>query len=399
MPPSLSPLADPLPLADPSGSAPAALPPTQTATPLNPLPPSHPSASAPSASDQFALDLPVRQGLDEVRGRVLADDEGKWDVILPRQSLLMDRGTLLLPSEYEGDYPPAMTLSPWATAQACTRLGIPTAYFRRCPLPLQDAQFNHWAWKGNGIHEDGTWDDEPEAPPTQGEAPERWLLRAKEGQVRGILSQRYVRLDNHQLLDCLHPLLRSRYEVKSLALTEESLHLRLVDPALARDVLPNDRLVVGLHVANSEVGRRAVSVDALVYRLVCANGLIKLVRGRSLLRHRHVSWDEPRFASSLERALGEALTAGAGLIEQLSWAARTPVADVDGTLTALVHQGSLTQELRERVRRALLGTPPSQQETAYGLVNALTFVAQGLCPDDRYDLEVLAGRSHDWRYS
>jgi hypothetical protein len=65
---------------------------------------------------------------------------------------------------------------------------------------------------------------------------------------------------------------------------------------------------------------------------------------------------------------------------------------VDGTLAALVQQGSLTQELREGVRRALLGTPPSQQETVYGLVNALTFVAQGLCPDDRYDLEVLAGR-------
>ena len=210
--------------------------------------------------------------------------------------------------------------------------------------------------------------------------------------MRGILSQRYVRLDNRHLLDCLLPLLQSRYEVKHLALTPESLHLRLVDPDLTRDVLPNDRLMVGLHVANSEVGRRAVSVDALVYRLVCANGLIRLVRGRSLLRHRHVSWDEPRFAEALQKALGEALTAGAGLIEQLAWAAKTPIPDVDGTLAALVQQGSLTQELREGVRRALLGTPPSQQETVYGLVNALTFVAQGLCPDDRYDLEVLAGR-------
>ncbi len=113
MPPILS------PLADPSGSAPAALPPAQAAS--SPAPLSLPSSPL-SVPDQFALDLPARQGLDEVRGRVLADDEGKWDVILPRQSLLMDRGTLLMPSEYEGDYPPAMTLSPWATAQACTRL-------------------------------------------------------------------------------------------------------------------------------------------------------------------------------------------------------------------------------------------------------------------------------------
>ena len=379
MPPDLS-------LLPPDPAAPAAMRPSQAAFPL------------PEPSPQFALDIPARRGLDEVRERIHADNTGKWDLTLPRHRLMLRGGRLVLPSGYEDEYPERLTLSPWATAQACQRLGIPTAYFRKCPPPLRDAQFNHWAWREQAQQEyDLPLDDEdmepvPVAEPPVPAKPDGWLLRAKGSEVRGILSQRYVRLDNQQLMDCLVPLLESRYEVKSLALTGESLHLRLIDPSLARDVLPNDRLMVGLHVTNSEVGRRAVSVDALVYRLVCTNGLIRLVRGKSLLRQRHISWEQPRFVDALHRALCEALTAGAGLIEQLAWAVRTPVPNVEGTLTALMQQGSLTQSLQEGVRRALLGTPPSQQETVYGFVNALTFVAQGLCPDDRYDLEVLAGR-------
>ena len=34
----------------------------------------------------------------------------------------------------------------------------------------------------------------------------------------------------------------------------------------------------------------------------------------------------------------------------------------------------------------------SQRDTLYGLVNALTFTAQTLAPDERYSLETLAGR-------
>ena len=43
--------------------------------------------------------------------------------------------------------PERLTLSPWATAQACQRLGIPPDYFRRCSDPLKDANFNHFLWR------------------------------------------------------------------------------------------------------------------------------------------------------------------------------------------------------------------------------------------------------------
>src|SRR5262249_8787947 len=150
--------------------------------------------------------------------------------------------------------------------------------------------------------------------------------------LRGALSKRYAPLDNATLLSCLSPLLERRYSVGWFAMSDTSLHLRLIDTQLARDVLPHDRLFVGIHIANSEFGKRAVPVDALVFRLVCSNGLIRLVKGKSLLHQRHLFLSRPRFEEALQQAIGEALTTAAGFLEQLAWATRAPIKDVEATL-------------------------------------------------------------------
>ena len=366
----------------PAGPDPLALP--VSMPPPSPLPE---TASPDWTQWQTTLDLPTRHGLSELQQRIQQDDKNKWDLTVPRDRLALSYGRLVLPEEHLDEHPELLTLSPWATAQACQRLGIPAPYFARCSAPLQDAQFNHWAWR--------TGDEPDEEVDGRTGTPRPWLLRCQGEGVRAVLSDRYAPLDNAELLGILIPLLEGRFEVRSIALTPESLHLRLVDPRLCREVLPNDRLMVGVHVANSEVGKRAVTVDALVWRLVCMNGLVRLVRGKSLLRRRHVSWDRPRFADALRVAVSEAVTAGAGLIDRLQTATREPVPDVAGVIRAIGRQASLTQAVQERVAQALLGTSPSQAETVYGLVQALTYTAQSLPPDDRYDLEVTVGRLLD----
>lgn len=346
---------------------------------------------------QFSLDLSSRDRLSAVRERVEADDRGKRDLVVARHELLMQQGKLTLPESYEDEFPTCLTLSPWARSQACQRLGIPAGYFGRCWAPLQDAQFNHWLWRTAKQDDPPDWaDDEAGAEgPDRTDTTERWLLRCKGSEARAVLSSRYAPLDNRALLDALTPLVERRFEVKGLSLTPESLHLRLVDPHLAREVLPDDRLLVGLHIANSEVGARAVTVDALVYRLVCTNGLIRLVNGRSLLHRRHIWRLGNSLPDALERAVGEAVTAGAGLLERLAWATQAPVPHMERTLETLGKQWDLTQETQKALRQALLITPPSQQETVYGLVNALTLAAQSLPPDGRYHLEARAGRLLD----
>jgi hypothetical protein len=47
--------------------------------------------------------------------------------------------------------------------------------------------------------------------------------------------------------------------------------------------------------------------------LVCSNGLVRLVKGKSLLQQRHIFVSQSSFKHNLERAMGEALTTAAGL--------------------------------------------------------------------------------------
>jgi hypothetical protein len=170
--------------------------------------------------------------LDEAHQRVIQDDKGKWDTLVYRDALDMREGSLAFPAHGSMQQLPP---SSWATGQLCARLGIPAAYFRKCPSHLQDTQANYWLREG--IQKEG----------------EQWLLRARDHELRAVLSERYSPLDNHTLLDELHTLLPSHYRVDWFGLSDESLHLRVVDPARYREVLPDDALTVGIHLANSEV--------------------------------------------------------------------------------------------------------------------------------------------------
>lgn len=308
--------------------------------------------------------------LEDVRQRVQRDDRGKWDTLVPRTELELFQGRLAFQAN---QCPQAIEPTPWSVSQLCTRLGIPTPYFRKCPAELQDAQANYWLRYGRQ------------------KAQEQWLLRLHHNTVRAVLSEHYSPLDNATLLDELRPLLPDSYRVDWFGLSDESLHLRVVDPQRYREVLPDDALTVGIHIANSEVGYRSVTVDALVYRLVCKNGLIRLVKGKSLMRQRHLHVSEMRFVGVLGEAIANALQESEGFLQQLQAATQTPVPDMAEVLEKIAERWHLSEETQETVKQSLQREPASQQESLYGLVNAYTAAAQHLPDEGRYDLEVLAG--------
>jgi len=109
-----------------------------------------------------------------------------------------------------------------------------------------------------------------------------------------------------------------------------------------------------------------VTVDALVYRLVCSNGLVRLVRGSSLLHQRHVSWSKPRFEVALRQAVHEALVHGVGFIERMSWATGMAVPDMDTTLAALGARWGLSQVTNEHVRQSCWTCRPSSTRPSTG---------------------------------
>lgn len=317
--------------------------------------------------------------LDEVRDHVQADSLGAWDTYASRDQLAFKDGQLAFDDKLGVER--RLTPTNWATGQLCSRLGIPAPYFRKCPPVLQDVQANYWLREADRLSETREAEDKSK----------RWMLRAKGETLRAVLSERYSPLDNSELLDALMPTLSARYRVDWFALADEGLHLRIVDPDRAREVLPDDELSVGIHISNSEVGFRSVTVDALIYRLVCKNGLIRLVKGRSLMRQRHVHLARPRLLASLEEAVASAWNEAEGFLGQVKRTTLMPVDDVEGTIERLGERWHLPKPVQDDVLLSLRREPAPVQETVYGVVNALTNVAQRLSDEARYDMEVLAG--------
>src|SRR4029078_11851254 len=144
-----------------------------------------------------------------------------------------------------------------ARRQLAEKLRIPYAYFERMredQPALLDHNVNTWCRSEDGGRR----------------------IRTLDGRVRAVLSDRYRRLDNYDLAENVLPILQrlpdARFE--SVELTETKMYLKVVTPRIEYEINPGDVVQAGIVITNSEVGCGMLSVQPLIYRLVCRNGLI-----------------------------------------------------------------------------------------------------------------------------
>jgi hypothetical protein len=321
----------------------------------------------------------------------------KKDLVLP-SSLMRhdsdDTGLTRLIVE-ESAAPVAYGVTPLARRQLADKLKIPYAYFERMRTEqpvLLDRNVNTWLQS----------DDE------------RRMLRTLDGNVRAVLSERYRRLDNFDLAESVLPILQQLPEVRfeSVELTETKMYLKCVTPRLKVEMAPGDIVQAGVVITNSEVGQGTLSVQPLLYRLVCRNGLIASDRS---LRKTHVG-----------RALG---TDDDGITvfkdDTLQADDRAFFLKVRDVVQAAVSETSFlqaAQKLQRTLQIPLVGNPVKTVEvlaqryvltdgeqagvlrhliaegdlSAYGLVNAVTHYSQDLDDYDRAtEFEVLGGKLID----
>ncbi len=310
--------------------------------------------------------------LTSILQRVSKEASQNWDEVIDPSELRMSGGELHL---RHFDQPPRpLKANTWAEGQLCSKLGIPVGYFRKCPPMLKDAQFEYWM---NQLYSS-----------SNGHTP-RLLLRGSGQTLRGVLSERYACIDNLSLIEAIDTLESTGLEVKGFEMTEVSFHLRLVDPTSYTEAGSDDPLFSGVHISNSEVGMRTLSVDALVYRQVCTNGLVRLVRNRSVYARKHIGHAPEQLASILRESAMAALDLGCRSALAFAQAKEMRIDDPEAKLTALAKPWNLTEEVQESIVRQLSIEP--LPDTAYGLINAITTVARSQDPDERFRIETLAG--------
>ena len=287
-----------------------------------------------------------------------------------------------------GDY----GMTDLARRQLADKLKIPFAYFERMRADqpaLLDGNVNTW------LRAD----------------PERRMIRTLDGQVRAVLSDRYRRLDHYDLAEHVLPFLQqlpdARFE--SVELTETKMYLKVVTPRVEYEIAPGDVVQAGIAIMNSEVGHGTLSVQPLVYRLVCRNGMIasdhalrKTHVGRTLevggesmtvFRDDTLAADDRAFflkvRDVVQAAVSEVTFREAALKLQKTLGIKL-TGDPVQAVEVLANRYTLNEVERAGVLRHLI---VAGDLSAYGLVNAVTHYSHDVENYDRAtEFEALGGK-------
>ncbi len=206
----------------------------------------------------------MKQGrtLPEVLTELQHQNEVKRDYIAPAQVLsLSNDGSTVTLNHIGSKDSEVLGTTDLFHRQVGSALGIPAKYYdmmrSQKPELLAD---NVNAWLGD--------------------RDQSYMIRSIDygfGRVaRAFLSDRYRRIDNLEVATAVLPLFagREEMEVVSCEVSPSKLHIKIVNHRLEMAVVPGDFVQAGVVISNSEVGLGAVSVQPLVYRLVCSNGMV-----------------------------------------------------------------------------------------------------------------------------
>jgi len=116
---------------------------------------------------------------------------------------------------------------------------------------------------------------------------ERRMVRTLDGTARGFLSDKFrLDMDNYDVANAAIPILQEIPDMKivSCGVTDTRMYLKAQFPRITADVKKGDPVSAGIVISNSEVGAGSLRIEALIFRLICLNGMIS----GELLKKYHV---------------------------------------------------------------------------------------------------------------
>ena len=258
-----------------------------------------------------------------------------------------------------------LNMTDHALRQLCSRIGVPYEFMGKCPQGLRLRTINHFIQNG--------------------ELRERYMLRTTEGNnVRAIMSERFTPFDDSDLFDAIETQCKGA-TVETYEFGKTSTHLRLTFPETETEMKKGDVVKTGLHITNSEVGLRSVTVHALVYRLVCTNGLIA-PDGNGKYGSRHIGKFDT-IKEGVRSAIEEAKYSTEALTHRFRESMRLEIENPIDEMEQIAKDNKLTQERFKEMLNAYTNEP---DPTVYGVTNAITRSAQKFEAEARYSMERLA---------
>ena len=252
--------------------------------------------------------------------------------------------------------------------------------------------------------------------------PSKRLVRAYEDsrQCRAILSNRYRRLDNFDLVTNVLPVLHRApdLQIASCQVTDRKLFLKATFPRIQGEIVPGDVVRSGVCISNSEVGVGRLVIEQFVERLICKNGMVagsNMKRnhvGRNvettedverLFRDETMALDDQAFWMKVQDVVASTLDSAhfEQTLAKLRESTEQRIADPIGTVERLGNRFSLNEQDQAGILTKLLTGDSLLHSndlhlTRYGLIQAVTAHSQDV---DDYeaatDFETLGGRILD----
>jgi len=334
----------------------------------------------------------MKEGMDlqTLATTVLEHASGKKDLVAPTSALSFDRndgGAIRLAVGSE-----KFDLNPTAASQVVDFLGVPRRFAARINQEIPDLLIHNY----NELMRN---------------AKGRRLVRTLNGTGRGFLSDGFRMLDNEIVFDGMYPSLkRLGAEIESANVSDDFMHIQAIFHHIEGELRVGDVVRYGVAIRNSEVGKGALSLSPLIYRLVCKNGAVLMDQtrrrthiGGSYLEGDDLSW--VALSSETQHLKIRATVAELGeYLEALSTPEKFQEtlgmlrAVADQTLPAPPQQvieslGARYSLVKGETDSALLALAEGRDYTRWGLSNALTQIANVAENYDRaIELESLGGR-------
>lgn len=273
------------------------------------------------------------------------------------------------------------SLSRYALGQLCNKLGVPVRYIEKCIKADQNVLANKNL---------NTWIEDYNKD---------LFLRIYQRKVRGILSNRYSVLDTPDIIDVIDESTKG-LKVKGYYMSEERFHARLVQQHMMK--INGEDLYAGIQIDSSDVGRSPLNVMFFIYKQICSNGLV-VAKGRgSLFTQRHISICTDDFREQLSQSLKTLPTLISEYEHIIQRCANQYTLmgtkyfsgkdDFDTVLKEFIqkirYKTNLTEDGAKKVVN-LVGEKYGPSD--WGVVNALTEVAQDYTLERRIELEKIAG--------
>jgi len=330
--------------------------------------------------------------LVELAQKITANQELKRDYIADTESLTMQipphEGEVFSIPELEVPDQGRFPILSLAHDQIASRTNIPGRYYKRMLAETPDLlamNVNTWFRR----------------------TPEKRMIRTLGGDIRAFLSNRYQRIENEEIAEVALPALYDIPDVKivSSEVTDRRLYIQAVSPRVEGEVRVNDIVQAGVVISNSEVGLGSVSVQPMLYRLVCLNGMVVGGGYRKYHIGRRVDDNEDLWADDTKRADDDAVllkvrdmvraavdqTHFDKRVEQMVGLTQAKVTgSPDKVVEVLASKVGATESERGGILRALI---EGGDLSAWGLLNAVTAQAHEAPNYDRgVEFEVAGGQ-------